>query len=112
MHQATKRTLGSVLLLATHSLMAAPTTYEFDTVTGVELHTSTPKITGILLNSTTPTTVSFIDNTNGDYRYAVSRCVPIVLTALEKPGRYIFTLTIDPAQSSVQLVSCALSLKS
>lgn len=92
--------------------VAAPTTYEFDTVTGVNMHSSNPSISGVLRNSTTPTTISFVDNTNISYRYVVNRCVPIFLTMMEKPGRYYLNLTVDPALFSVQLISCELTLRS
>jgi hypothetical protein len=90
---------------------AAPTTYSFDTLTRVSMHTSNPSLTGVLRNTTDPTTISFIDNTNVSFRYAVSRCVPLFLTMIEKPGRYFLNLTVDPAQPNVQLVSCELELR-
>lgn len=51
---------------------AAETSYAFDSVSRVEMHASQPSITGILRN-TTQVTVTFVDNTNGDFRYPVSR---------------------------------------
>ena len=65
----------------------------------------------ILRNATTPRTVTFVDQTNGEYRYVVSRCVPLLLTMLEKPGRYYLNLTVDPAAANVGLVSCGLELR-
>jgi hypothetical protein len=76
------------------------------------MHASTPSLTGVLRNSTSPITVSFLDNTNGEFRYAVSRCVPLFLTMIEKPGRYFLNVTVDPAVTNVQLVSCGLELRS
>jgi hypothetical protein len=107
------RATVAILLAAGSSLAsAAETSYAFDSVSRVDLHTSQPSITGILRNTTTPVTVAFVDNTNGDFRYAVSRCVPVFLTMLEKPGRYYLNLTVDPAALNVGLVSCGLELRS
>lgn len=107
------RLSAAILLLgvAAHT-SAAPTEYAFDTVTAVNLHATTPSISGVLLNETAVTTISFVDVTNVSFRYVVSRCVPVFLTAMEKPGRYVLRVTVDPASSSVQLVGCTLELKS
>jgi hypothetical protein len=91
---------------------AAPTTYAFDTLTQISMHSSTPSLTGVLRNTTNPTTISFLDSTNISFRYVVNRCVPIFLTMIEKPGRYYLNLTVDPAAANVQLVSCDLELRS
>jgi hypothetical protein len=61
---------------ASSAASAAPTVYAFDSVSRIDLDTARPSITGILRNTTTPITVSFADNTNADFRFAVSRCVP------------------------------------
>lgn len=55
--------------------------------------------------------LTFVDQTNGEYRYVVSRCVPAFLTMLEKPGRYYLNLTVDPTAANVGLVSCGLELR-
>jgi hypothetical protein len=99
-------------MAAAASTFAAPTEYAFDTVTAVNLHASVPSVSGVLLNESAVTTISFADNTNVSYRYVVSRCVPVFLTAMEKPGRYILRVTVDPAVPNVQLVGCKLELKS
>ena len=101
-----------LFVLASSTASAAPTSYAFDSVSQFDLGGSQVSITGILVNTTTPITVTFVDNTNGDYRYAVSRCVPVFLTMTEKPGRYYLNLTIDPAITTVALISCGLQLKS
>jgi hypothetical protein len=90
---------------------AAPTQYSFDTVTAINLDASVPSISGVLVNSTGVVTVSFVDNTNVGFRYVVNRCVPMFLTAMEKPGRYVLRITVDPAVSNVQLIGCRLDLK-
>ena len=56
--------------------------------------------------------MSFTDNTSGDFRYAVSRCVPVFLNMMDKAGRYYLNLTIDPAAANVGLISCGLELRS
>jgi hypothetical protein len=50
----------------------------------------------ILRNATTPRTVTFVDQTNGAYRQVVSRCVPVFLIMLEKPGRYYLIPRLTP----------------
>jgi hypothetical protein len=72
------------------------------------VHAAHPSVSGILRHTTTPVTVTFVDETNGEYRYVVSRCLPVLLTMLEKPGRYYLNLTADPAAANVGLVSCGL----
>jgi hypothetical protein len=108
----TKLIRALALMAIAPSAMAAPTSYVFDSVSRIDLNTSRPSITGVLQGATTPTTVSFADQTNGDFRYAVSRCVPVFLTMMEKPGRYLLHLTVDPNQSSVGLESCGLEIRS
>jgi hypothetical protein len=103
---------GVALAIASSAANAADVTYNFDSVSSVDLHKSTPSITGILRNSTTPTTVTWADNVNGDFRYAVNRCVPVFLVMLEKPGRYYLNLTVNPSDSSLGIVSCGLELRS
>jgi hypothetical protein len=97
--------------LAASPLSAALTLYAFDTVHAVDMHGSNPGITGLAKDTLMPLTVNFVDNTNGEYRYAVSRCVPLFLTAMEKPGRYFLYVTVDPADFNVQLKGCRLELK-
>ena len=50
----------------------------------------------ILRNTTTLRTVTFVDQTNGAYPQVVSRCVPVFLTMLEKPGRYYLIPRLTP----------------
>lgn len=108
----TRATAIAILVCASNAAGAAVTTYAFDSVSRIDLDTSNPSVTGILRTATSATRVAFADNTNGDYRYAVSRCVPIFLTMMEKPGRYYLNLTVDPASTSVGLISCGLELRS
>jgi len=109
----TNVTLASVVLgLCSSVALAAPTTYSFDTLTALSLHSSNPSLTGVLRNALAPTTISFADNTNVSFRYVVNRCVPVFLTMIEKPGRYYLNVTIDTALPNVQLISCGLELRS
>jgi len=108
-----KLAFASALLgLTASAAFAAPVTYQFDTLTSINLHHAAPTIAGVLRNSPSITTIGFADATNVDYRYVVSRCVPVFLTMMEKPGRYWLNVTIDPANSSLGLVSCELTLRS
>jgi hypothetical protein len=102
----------AAMLSAAGAAFAAPTEYAFDTVTAIDLDADQPSVTGVLLNSSSSSTVSFVDQTNISFRYIVNRCVPLFLTAMEKPGKYILRVTVDPAVSYVQLVGCKLELKS
>jgi hypothetical protein len=106
--------IAAGLVLASYSSLAvaAPVTHTFDTVTGISMHRSAPSLTGVLRNTTTPVTISWADETNISYRFIVSRCVPIFLTMIEKPGRYFLSITIDPADTNVSLISCDLELRS
>lgn len=93
-------------------VLAANTTYSFDTITAIKLHDSNPSITGIEKDTGNPITVSFKDSTNISFRYIVNRCVPVFLTVMEKPGRYFLHLTVDPSDSNTGLTSCKIELKS
>ena len=100
-----------MLAAASAAASAAETNYAFDSISRIDVHAAHPSVTRILPNTTTPVTVTFVDQTNGEYRYVVSRCVPLLLTMLEKPGRYYLNLTVDPAAANVGLVSCGLELR-
>jgi TRAP-type mannitol/chloroaromatic compound transport system substrate-binding protein len=112
MTSLSRATAAILLAVASSAASAAPTVYAFDSVSRIDLDTKHPSITGILRNTTTPITVSFADNTNGDFRFAVSRCVPVFLNMMDKAGRYYLNLTIDPAVIDVGLISCGLELRS
>lgn len=108
----TRSMFALAMLVATSSAMAAPTSYVFDSVSKFDFGLSQISVTGILQGDTTPTTLSWADATNGDYRFAASRCVPVLLTMIEKPGRYLFNLQIDPALvSGVATLGCGLELR-
>ncbi len=100
-----------LLSLLPSYVIAANTTYVYDTVTSIDLHSSQPRIIGLEKDTGNPLDISFVDNTNINYRFVVNRCVPVFLTAIEKPGRYYLYLTVDPAASSVQLTGCRLEVK-
>jgi hypothetical protein len=108
----TQLALSALLMAPMGAAFAAPVEYAFDTVTAIDLDAVSPSVSGVLLNSSSTAIVHFLDNTNVSYRYIVNRCVPVFITAMEKPGKYVLRITVDPAQSNVQLVGCRLELKS
>lgn len=86
------------------SLAASADTYEFDTITAYRAGFQ-GAVTGVPRSSTTPITVAFqYDGTT------ISGCIPILLTMMEKPGRYKLTLITD-ATASQRLQSCILTLR-
>ncbi len=97
-------------VLAAESALAV--TYSFDTVTAVTLNQSNARVVGVERNTGKALSVSFVDNTNVNFRYVVNRCVPVFLTAMEKPGRYFLHVEVDPAATSVGLIGCSLEVKS
>lgn len=101
----------AMFLLLPSVAFSVEVVHSFDTVTSVTMHHNRPSVTGIEKDTGNQITVSFVDNTNVSYRYVVNRCVPVILTALEKPGRYFLYLTVDVAQSAVQLRSCRIEVK-
>jgi hypothetical protein len=103
-------TATAALTLAGNAF-AAPMTYEFETITEINMHISSPSLTGVLRNTTTPTTVSFWDNTGDGYRWALSRCLPLFMAMVEKPGKYYLVFTQDPAISSLSTVGCKLQVR-
>jgi hypothetical protein len=98
-------------ILGASPLRAAPVTYAFDTVTAVEMSGTHPSVTGLAKDTLANLTVGFVDNTNISFRYVVSRCLPLFVTAMEKPGRYLLYVTVDAAEINVQLKSCRLEIK-
>ena len=98
-------------LACTGLAQAAPTTYAFDTVTSLQLDRTRSRILGIEKDTGLNITAEFVDQTNAAFQYVVNRCVPLFVTALEKPGRYYLFVTVDPADSYVQLVNCRLEVK-
>ena len=107
----TRSMFALALLVATSSAAAAPTDYVFDSLSKVDLGRSTIFVTGIIQGQTTPTKVTWADNGNTDYSFVMSRCVPVLLTMLEKPGRYLLNLRVDPAEANVGTISCGLELR-
>lgn len=99
-----------LLSIAASAANAAPTSYTFDSISAFDLGAFQVSITGILKNTSTPTTITWVDNTTSTQ--TVSRCVPVFLNMMDKAGRYYLNLTVDPAQQSLQTVSCGLQLKS
>jgi hypothetical protein len=102
--------LWCALLLAGPAA-GTPTTYAFDTVRSVQLDRNMNVVTGIERNTGVVITASFLDAVSNTYQFVVNRCVPLLMTALEKPGRYYLYVTVDPDQISLQLVGCRLEVK-
>jgi hypothetical protein len=104
------RIAAATLLAAVASVAAAdPTDYVFDSVSRFDLAKASISVTGVLSNTTTPTTITFADAVSA--KDAVNRCVPVFLTMIEKPGRYYLNLTIDPADTAQAIISCGLELR-
>jgi len=109
------------LLTASAGASAAPVDYKFDSVSRFDAgrdwtNPSTQaqgllSVTGVLQNATTPITVSFRDSGYSEGSFLNNRCVPIFLTMMEKPGRYVLNLSID-SSATAPLLSCGLVLKS
>ena len=98
--------------LVTSPLQAAPVTYAFDTVTAAEMHNSVPSVTGLAKDTLAPLTVSFLDDQQTlPFKFQLNRCVPLIVTAMEKPGRYYLYLTVNTALPNVHLQSCKLEIK-
>jgi hypothetical protein len=111
------------LLMASAGASAAPVDYRFDSVSAFNAGRDAGpgslspargllSVTGVLQNSTTPTTVSFLDSAYTDGSFLNNRCVPILLTMMEKPGRYVLKLSVDASDTAAPLISCGLELKS
>ena len=104
----------AAVLLASVSVGAdaAVTDYAFDSVSKVDFQNDRISITGVLRNTTAPFTLTLAENTNGDFRYIVSRCVPVLLTMLEKPGKFYLNVTGDTAATNIGLSKCGLETRS
>ena len=99
------------LLVATSSAVAAPATYVFDSVSKVDTGRAAASVTGILQGQATPTTVTWSLAGNSELHFIMSRCVPILLTMMEKPGRYLLNLEVDSAETFLGTINCGLELK-
>jgi hypothetical protein len=103
--------LTAAIALTSSIALGAPTHYEFETVTAVHMHRTTPALTGVLRNTTTPITVEFADNTSVSFRYIVNRCVPVFLTMMDKPGKYYLSVVVEPTDTNIGLITCTLRLR-
>lgn len=110
------------LLMASAGAGAAQVDYRFDSVSSFDAGRDAGpgslqqsrgllSVTGILQNATTPTTVSFVDSAFTDGEFLSNRCVPVILTMMEKPGRYVLKLSIDASFTSAPLITCGLEVK-
>jgi hypothetical protein len=101
----------AALFVTTSSALAAPTVYTFDSVSRIDLGLPANSLTGLLQGQSTPTTVIWNEGSSGDDSSHMSRCVPILLTMLEKPGRYRLNLYIDSALPYRGMITCGLELR-
>jgi hypothetical protein len=97
----------AALFVTTSSALAAPTVYTFDSVSRIDLGNPANSLTGLLQGQSTPTTVIWNEGQGVDSSH-MSRCVPLLLTMLEKPGRYRLNLYIDSARPYNGMITCGL----
>ena len=107
----TRSMFALALLAATSSATADPTDYVFDSLSKFDVGRPTVSVTGVIQGQTTPTTVTWTDDGNTDFSFMMSRCVPVLLTMMEKPGRYLLNLRVDPAETYIGTISCGLELR-
>ena len=107
----TRSMFALAFLAATSTAAADPTDYVFDSLSRVDLGRPVVSVTGIIRGEATPRTIGWIDNSGSDSASLMNRCVPILLTMLEKPGRYLLNLRIDPAEMNFGTISCGLELR-
>jgi hypothetical protein len=103
--------LVATLGVALPGICCANDSYSFDSVTAVRVGFPQVAITGVLKNTTGSITVTFNDQVAEGMSQYASRCVPILITALDKPGKYYLNLVVDPADHYFQIVSCELELR-
>jgi len=102
---------ATVALTLAGNALAAPVTHEFETITEINMHSYSPSLTGVLRNTTTPFTVSFYDN-SGDYnKFVLSRCLPLFMAMVDKPGKFYLVFTYDPTVQSVATIGCKLQVR-
>jgi hypothetical protein len=98
-----------VLTLASFAVSAADN-YTFDSVSAFDFNPKAPTITGILKNTASPITITFPSSASGGgYRETLAYCMPVILTAMEKPGRYFLNFSYDPGNSGP--IRCGLELR-
>lgn len=103
--------LIGLFVLSGQATHAAPVSYAFDSITAFDFARPNISLTGVLRNASSPTTVTFTDQTNSDNIQYFNRCVPVILTMLEKPGRYYLNMTVDSAAGALGIISCGLELR-
>ena len=89
--------------LFSHYANAIETVYAFDTVTTIDLSYGAASntthdqsiILGIEKDTGEVLNASFYPRQNISAQYEFNRCIPIILTAMEKPGKYNFYITLD-----------------
>ena len=99
-----RRAIAAMGLLAA-SFAACADTYEFDTLTAFTWGAAVGEMTGLPRNSSTLITLSLATNADDNH------CIPMLLTMMEKPGRYYLTLTTSSSAPPQLLQRCALALR-
>lgn len=94
-------------ILGTTSVTANADVFTFDTVSQFNMRVNggngPSRITGVLRNTTTPTTL--------EYASLASQCIPLLLTMTEKPGRYYLTVELITGYPLPNMVDCGLELR-
>jgi hypothetical protein len=98
------RAIAAMGLLAA-SFAASAETHEFDTITTFSWGSGTAQITGVARNSSTTINVPLGAGT------AHNHCIPMLLTMMEKPGRYYLTLITSSPITPQPLQKCALTIR-
>jgi hypothetical protein len=100
-----------LLIMMMGSTAAWADTYVFDSLSRVDLHRTGATITGIRQNMTTPFTVEVRDEAPA-LPHFLSRCIPMLMTMLEKPGRYYLHLIVTPEDTNrIAMTRCGLELR-
>ena len=85
--------LAAALALAPLATQAAETVYSFESVTGIEHRIQEVLITGVLINNSTPTTVTLPWPANASPPHP--RCEQLFDVVLSQPGAYRLTVVTD-----------------
>ncbi len=98
------------MLSAVGVAQAAPVNYVFDTITYITsgYNARLAGITGVLRNDTAPTSLQIYTPDSARY----NSCLPLLLTMMEKPGRYYLIAVVDTSEGYTHgLQSCGLQLR-
>jgi hypothetical protein len=108
-----KYILAAALACAPFTTQGAETVYTFDSVAGIEHRSAEVRITGLLANATTPSTVTLPWSSGSLF----TRCESVFNAVLSMPGAYSLTVVTetrvvpDPTFPSLVFVRCSSELK-